>query len=153
MNIKEMFSSLSKNSKIWVVAVALIVGIGLLVFSGASPAESATQGVELSQYARELEEKIAQICSRVVGVSHVSVAVSLRGGFEYVYATDERGNIISSGGSQSGVIVKQKTPEIAGIGIVCVGGGNDAIRERLISLVSAACGVGTNRIYVTEAKK
>ena len=151
MNIKEMFSSLSKNSKIWVVVLALFVGIGLLVFSGSAPDSAGAQSTELSEYARELEEKIEQICSRVAGVSHVSVAVSLRGGFEYVYATDERGNIISSGGS--GAVIKQKTPEIAGIGIVCVGGGNDAIRERLISLVSAACGVGTNRIYVTEAKK
>ena len=151
MNIKEMFSSLSKNSKIWVVAVALLVGIGLLVLSKSPSGEVSSEDTQLSQYARELEEKIEQICSRVQGVSHVSVAVSFRGGFEYVYATDERGNIISSGGS--GAVVKQKTPEIAGIGIVCIGGGNDALRERIISLVSAVCGVGTNRIYVTEAKK
>lgn len=150
MNIKEMFSSLSKNSRLWAVALVLLVGIGLLVFAKAPSAKVASEDTQLMQYAMELEEKIARICSRVAGVSHVSVAVSFRGGFEYVYATDERGNIISSGGS--GSIIKQKTPEIAGVGIVCVGGGNDALRERLISLVSAACGIGTNRIYVTEAK-
>ena len=152
MNIKEMFSSLSKNSRIWIVALALLVGIALLVFAKAPSADTASQQTQFSQYARELEDKIAQICARVQGVSHVSVAVSLRGGFEYVYATDESGNIITSGSSQSGVVVRQKTPEIAGIGIVCVGGGSGAVREKIISLVSAACGVGTNRIYVTEAK-
>lgn len=151
MNIKEMFSTLSKNSKIWVVLTALLVGVGLLVFAKTPSVKVSTEGAELSSYASRLEEKISEICSRVQGVSHVSVAVSFRGGFEYVYATDERGNIISSGGS--GAIVKQKMPEIAGVGIVCVGGGNDALRERIISLVSASCGIGTNRIYVTEAKR
>ena len=111
--------------------------------------------VSLEEYEKELEKKITELCSRVDGVSSVTVAVSLSGGFEYVYATDSSGNpvTVGSGGSASGIILKKKVPEIAGIGIVCRGGGNEAVRNRLVSLISSTYGIGANRVFITEAKK
>ena len=71
-----------------------------------------------------LEAKIRTLCESVDGVSSVNVAVSLDG-----------------------------DGEVVGIGIVCRGGSDPKIQRELLSLVSAACGVGSNRIFITEAQK
>ena len=156
MNVKDIFKKLSPSSKVLMLAAALVLGVALLLFGGGTDQKSsAPDELSTDEYAAELEKKISELCLRVEGVSNVSVAVSLRGGFEYVYATDASGKpvTVGSGSSASGILIRMKTPEIAGIGIVCNGGGNEGVKNRLISLVSAACGVGSNRIFVTEAKK
>lgn len=69
------------------------------------------------------ESKIRAICEKVDGVSDVTVAVRMENG------------------------------EILGVGIVCRGGGNAVIQKKLLELVSAATGLRTNKIYITEAGK
>ena len=56
-----------------------------------------------------------------------------------------------SGSSESPIYLSVKPPGIAGIGVVCDGGGDASVRRELISLLSAAYGVGTNKIYVTAS--
>ena len=157
MSIKEILKKLSPSARFLIIAAALALGVGLLLLGGKgeSGKNDEFDSVSLEEYEKELEKKITELCSRVDGVTNVTVAVSLSGGFEYVYATDSSGKpvTVGSGGSASGIIIKKKVPEIAGIGIVCRGGGNEAVRNRLVSLVSAACGIGANRVFVTEAKK
>ena len=38
---------------------------------------------------------------------------------------------------------------IEGVGVVCVGGNDPAIRRELTELISAACGIRSNKIFVT----
>lgn len=157
MNVKEILKKLSPSARILIIAAALALGIGLLLLGGgdAESHKNEFDSVSLEEYEKELEKKITELCSRVDGVSSVTVAVSLSGGFEYVYATDSSGKpvTVGSGGSASGIIIKKKVPEIAGIGIVCRGGGNEAVRNRLVSLISSTYGIGANRVFITEAKK
>ena len=157
MKLKDLFSKLSPTAKVLLLLAALALGLALLLFGGGDESEGNSLPDEISteEYAAELERKISELCLQVEGVSNVTVAVSLSGGFEYVYATDSSGRpvTVGSGSSASGIILKRKTPEIAGIGIVCSGGGDPNVKNRLVSLISAAYGVGSNRIFVTEAKK
>lgn len=159
MDLKKLFSQIPQKAKLAVFAALLAIGVGLLLLGGSSGekvSDPENMGAEaIAQYERELEKRIAELCKSVKGVSNVTVAVSLEGGFEYVYAKDLDGKIVTvgSGSSASGIILKKETPKIAGVGIVCSGGGDENVKNRLISLVSAAYGVGTNRIFVTEAKK
>ena len=46
--------------------------------------------VSLDAYRQALESRIASICAQVAGAGDVRVIVSLAGGYEYVYATDEK---------------------------------------------------------------
>ena len=79
------------------------------------------------------------------------------GGFEYVYATDIKNGvsdsvqyiIIGSGNDEKLVYLTEKVPRISGIGVVCSGGGDISIQNELISLLSAAFDVPSNKIYVT----
>ncbi len=157
MNIKEIFRKMPPLTRWMLIAAVLALGVGLLLFSGGEdrPSGECSELSEIESYERELEGRIKSLCSSVRGVSNVTVAVTLEGGFRYVYATDENGRpvTVGSGSSASPVILRRETPRLAGVGIVCTGGGDENIKNRLISLISAAYDVGSNRIYITEAKK
>ena len=153
MNIKDKFMKLPQNVKLGVFISLVLLGVLLLIFGGGTKTSSGDlDSEEIAKYKKELEGEITELCRGVRGVGDVRVAVSLSGGFEYVYATDKNGKVVAAG-SESGIVIKKKLPEILGIGIVCTGGGDSTVKNQLISLVSAAYGIGTNRIFVAEAKK
>ncbi len=73
-----------------------------------------------------------------------------------MYATDvkegkENYVILGNGSNASALYLTRSAPQIAGIGVVCQGGGNISIRQELLSLLSATFDVNSNRIYITEA--
>ena len=152
-----MIESLKKNKKIWIIILFAAVGIILLLVGGENTTKTEDKKSEqmLSEYSKDVEEKIKELCSKVKGVSEVSVAVSFESGFEYVYAREDDGDLamIGSGSSKSAVKIKEKMPVISGIGIVCRGGGDPTVQKKLLDLISAAFGISSNKIYIAEAKK
>ena len=153
-----LIENLKKNKRFWLIVVGAVMGIVLLLLGGAdnsTKAEEINNDLALSEYTREVEEKVVEICSRVKGVSNVSVAVSFESGFEYVYAREDNGDVvvIGSGSTKSAVKVKEKMPVIGGIGVVCKGGGDPTVQKKLLDLLSAAFGVSSSKIYIAEAKK
>lgn len=120
---------------------------------------NAASAAELRQYTEALETEIAELCSGVSGVGTVRAAVTLSGGFRYVYAQNSQTTAggavhesyvtVGSGSSEGTVYLSVLPPQIAGIGIVCAGGDNQNVRRELIALLSAAYGIGSNKIYVT----
>ena len=152
-----MIESLKKNKKIWIIILFAAVGIILLLVGGENTTKTEDKKSEqmLSEYSKDVEEKIKELCSKVKGVSEVSVAVSFESGFEYVYAREEDGDLamIGSGSSKSAVKIKEKMPVIGGIGIVCKGGGDPSVQKKLLDLISAAFGISSNKIFIAEAKK
>lgn len=152
-----IFTKLKKNGKLWMVALFGILGVSLLIFSGSYEKSEPTLNEDknrFSEYKSEVEAKILELCSRVEGVDDVSVAISFESGFEYVYATDgDKTLTVGNGSAESAVTVTEKPPTISGIGIVCKGGGNPRIQQKLINLISAAYGISSNKIYIAEAQK
>jgi stage III sporulation protein AG len=154
---KGLLSRLKAEVKPWMFAALALVGVVLLIFGGSEKKEtptSADNGSDLVKYSKEVEAKILELCSKVEGVRNVSVAVSFESGFEYVYATDgDKTLTVGSGSNESAVRVTEKPPTISGVGIVCTGGGDPRIQQKLINLISAAYGISSNKIYITEAQK
>lgn len=146
-----------KGGKLWIILLGGALGIALLLFGGSEnkkDAQTLEEGSQLIEYTAQVEKKILELCSSVEGVKNVSVAVSFESGFEYVYATDgDKTLTVGSGSSESAVRVTEKPPSISGIGIVCTGGGKPQIQQKLINLISAAYGISSNKIYITEAQK
>lgn len=169
-----MFSFLKKSaadgssagSKPWIILLGAVLGVALLLYGGKSSlsqsapdtASSQTRQTEIAEYQAYLEKRVKSLCESVDGVGSVSAIVTLSGGFEAVYATENAGNgedyvILGNGKEASGLLLLQKTPQIVGIGVVCIGADTVAVRTELISLLSASFHVPTNRIYITQAKK
>ena len=161
--------SMKKSGKLAVALLCVAAGAILLLFGNRvgkdtasmpeAPAESSARTVE--EYRAELEALMEGICSRVSGVGEVEVVVTLEGGFSYVYATDKKTTsggetltyvTIGSGDRESLVYLSEKAPAIVGIGVVCSGGMDATVRREVTALLSAAFGVGSNKIYVTGHK-
>ena len=160
---------MKKSGKLAVVLVCLAVGALLLLVGNrvgatpdtATPEPSTDTARAVEEYRAELEDRMEAICSRVAGVGEVEVAVMLEGGFSYVYATDKKTTsagetltyvTIGSGDRETLVYVSETPPAIVGIGVVCTGGMDPTIRREVTALLSAAFGVGSNKIYVTGHK-
>lgn len=160
-------SSLKKSGKLGIILLLVALGALLLLFGSrlggdkestapTVPSEDAARTVEA--YRMELESRMEAICSRVAGVGEVEVVVTLEGGFSYVYATDKKTTsggesltyiTVGSGDRESPVYLTEKAPTILGIGVVCTGGMDATVRREVTALLSAAFGVGSNKIYVT----
>ena len=163
---KEEQKKPAKPGKKKLIFILLGVGIGiflLLLGSGRftkqtvePSAAEPNQTEELEAYRAALEERIADLCAAVEGVSDVRVSVTLSGGFETVYATETRNGIevyatIGSGSSAKALVVARNPPEVVGIGVVCRGGKDAAVRGTLTALLSSAFRVPTNRISIAGA--
>ena len=153
-----MFEKLKKKGKLWIIILGAVAGVFLLLIGNGTNEKKQVETNEakaLEEYSQSVEKKIHEICSRVKGVSNVSVAVSFESGFEYVYAREDNGDvvIVGSGSAKSAVKVKEKMPVIGGIGVVCKGGGDPIVQKKLLDLLSAAFGVSRSKIYIVEAKK
>ena len=110
-------------------------------------------------YARALAGEIEQLCAAAIGSNEVYAVVSLEEGYSYTYATDreqrsEEGSAqssdsyltVGSGSAEKPVLLSTTPPQIRGLGVVCRGGAVN--KNELISLLSAAYDVGSNRIYI-----
>lgn len=160
-------SALKKNGKLWIALVGLLIGAGLLLAGGLAEEKAAPETssdatreerVDIETYRREVEARIRALCACVDGVGDVTVAVSLEGGYAYVYATDVKDTaggmstqyiLVGNGSDEHPVYITQQVPVITGIGVVCGGGSDPAVCRELVSLLSAAFGVGSHKIYVT----
>ncbi len=148
-----------------------VLGVIILLLAGSDNTRDDVKSTgenqgDIDSYTQTLEEKVRNLCEAVGGVSHVSVAITLEGGFEYEYAKnyeygknsygDERREeylVIGSGSNEKCVILRQKLPGIAGVGIVCRGVRDDITRQELLMLVSSTLNIGVNKIYITSADK
>ncbi len=144
------------RKKYLLLGALFLFGLALLFYSGVGSSGEevgeAERTPEAEAYRKELTEEIVQLCRQVKGVGKTTVLVSLSGGYEYVYARDDDGDCLSvgSGSGKQAVVENILPPRISGIGIVCDGGGNAAVREELTALLSAALGIGANKIYITS---
>ncbi len=164
----DFFTYIKNKKNAMLIIVLLIAGLFLLMMPTVNKNTKSLSDNEerLTQYIDGLENKIATLCSKINGVSNVSVTVYLESGFETVYAYNEESKATSnginsekkyvtvgSGNDESMVCIVEKMPAIAGIAVVCKGGGNPIIANQLINLISSAYNVPKNKIYVAEGKK
>lgn len=157
----------------WVVILGA-VGILLLTFSAVKPQNEATaQKAESTakQYCEEIENKLSALLQDMEGVGNCKVYVTLENGVEYVYATEEKNNadyaadgektterndtqtsviLIDGEAGETGLLLTEIQPQIKGVVVVCEGGDNAAIQERVTAVVTTALNISTRRICVTK---
>ena len=153
-----------KSSALMLAAVGIVLGIVILLAGSFESRGSEREGEDTGSaeldakiYEQELEEKIRELCYDVRGVGGVEVMVSLKGGYKTVYAMDAQASSggyrseivkVGSGSNQNGIIIGYENPEIIGVGIVCEGGDDARVRGEIVSLVSAALDISSNKIFV-----
>lgn len=162
---KKALGKLDRRGALIAVVIAATAGILLLLWSSgreSAPTEETKKSniSEIVEYGEYLEGQAKKLCESVKGISSVTVTITLEGGFEQVYATDRQitqsGQSVEyvklgSGSSSKLCATSVRAPTIAGIGISCKGCKDSTTKAELTALLSASFGVGTNKIYITEA--
>ncbi len=152
---------LGKKNVIIFVAFALVGA--LLIYFGARSSDKKEEAVNFenldpAEYAREVEDRVEELCNRVDGAGSAYAVVTLKGGYRAIYAEDSQFGssnsknstvIVGSGSGEKGLLIGYENPEISGIGIVCSGGDNYNVRKNIISVVSSAFNVSSNKIFVS----
>ncbi len=135
------------------VLILVAAGVLLLLFGGmeSTPtAKNATISEETEAYRKSLEGELTALCEKVKGAGKVTLLLTLDGSEEAVYAKDERNGatdyVVSAG---EGLLLYRRHPAVLGVAVVCTGGDRADVRAELTALLSAALGVGSNRIYIT----
>ena len=147
--------SMSKKKKLIVSVVGLCLGVGLLLYGSfgtpAAPVDDTDEITATESYRRQVEDTLTALCGSVRGAGRVEVFVTLSGGYEYIYATDDRGECVTvgSGSSARAVIRSVRAPEIRGVGIVCDGARDPVVAAAITDLVTATLGIGSNRVFIT----
>jgi stage III sporulation protein AG len=166
--ISAWFRNLWKDPKFLKYA-AICAGILILILAvseiggSTSPPKNETAPSEkfsgADAYADILEERLLRIVSEIEGVGKAEILVTVGTTERYIYAKEGKTSgsgsqneivIIDSGGGDEALTEAVTRPEVTGVVIVCEGGDDARVAEKVVMAVKTALGIGASKIYVTE---
>ena len=112
-------------------------------------------------YAAGTEERLCIMLSEIEGVGKAKVMLTITSTEEYVYAeTQKTGSsqsensyvIIDNGSQKEALLKKINNPAVSGVLVVCEGGDDPKVCEKVYIAVSTELNIPTNKIYVAEMK-
>ena len=156
-----------------VIAVGL-AGILLIFVSEMFPAKNTAESKSIptesvatddtDSYKKQIEKELKDVLSQVRGVGECEVMVTVEGTTEYVTkSTDNNGDrtsdryeneivITDNDGKKEALVRKIIKPQICGVVIVCEGGGDIKVNERVLKAVSTVLGISSSKICVEGRK-
>lgn len=149
--------------------VACIFGVVLILLSEIKlPATASKKSAQTDyqQYISILEDKTESIISSIDGVGKCKVMITLQETDENFYAQnlDENTNsgyiskkseyvLYEDNNNDSPVLIKQSFPKVMGVAVVCQGGNDANVKEKIISAVSSLFGISTAKISVSKLNR
>lgn len=127
-------------------------------------------------YKQEVEDSLRDIIASIEGAGATKLYVSVDSGTEYVYAADEKESSGLSSGKDSGgtkndksgskeknyitvrlsdgteqaIILKEIQPTVRGVVVVCEGGGDIQVQQRVLEAVTKALNISSAKVCVTK---
>ena len=172
------YKSLLKSPKL--LMICGICGILLIFLSGLGGEDTTkTEGSDnfsfsTAQYREMLEKDIQDMVISITGSKDVTVVITLESSVKYSYADTKEETTASklegeeqssdnelkegyvtvktADGGEQALLISTEMPEIRGVAIVCEGGDNEVINEKIQNSVSAALNITSKRIYICGRK-
>lgn len=151
------------------IVIACVLGVALILLSELVPSGStkkADDSMDYQEYIVSLEEKTQDIISSIDGVGKCKVMITLCETDESFYASNIEENTDSGhiskkneyvfyedNNNDSPVLIKQAFPKVMGVAVVCQGGDNAFVKERVISAVSSLFGISSAKISVSKISR
>ena len=164
-----------KNPKILViVGIAGMLLICLSSFAGKKTDTKAEpdlvgDSITAEEYCNQLEKNITMLVESITG-GEAKVVITLESGIKYTYADinetvsedkNESGRVTTGSelkqsyitvktadGGEEALLVTTEMPEVRGVAIVCEGGDNEQINEKITNAVTAALNITSKRVYI-----
>lgn len=156
--------------------IAGLCGILLIFLSSVlsrSPADKsegkAASGISAEEYRIALQRDVERIVTEITGDSSPTVMVTLESGMRYSYAdateitsSDSTGStetasrsearsyitVRTSDGGEQALLVAEQMPRIRGVAVICAGGDNEAIADKIYGAITAAFDITTKKVYI-----
>lgn len=116
-------------------------------------------------YKNKIEKELCEMLGNISGVGEVKVMVTISGTTEYEYAQElvkdnnEKSEsyknqyvLIDNNGKKEALIKKINKPTISGVAVVCNGGDDFKVKERIVRAVSTVLGISSNSVCVVPLK-
>lgn len=163
-NIGTFLEKLRKDKKTIFIILIGFLGMVLILFSPSdSKKEKVVDKVETVNYNSDnIQDEVEAMIESIKGAGKTKVYITYESDSEHVYAmnVDEKtdGNdlhykseyIITD--DENGLILKVIYPKVRGVAVICEGGGDPLVKEKIYSVVSALFDISTNKISVTDMK-
>ena len=163
IGISEKISVMFEKYKYVLLVVAL--GLVLMLWPSKKETKPATQAQPQPVQQISITDELCIILSQIRGVGRVRVMVTEQSGAVTLYQTDESGTqdsgssthdsrtvLVSSGGTESGLVKSVSPPVYLGAIVVCQGADDPAVRLAVSQAVSSVTGISTDRISVLKMK-
>ena len=119
------------------VVALVLVGVILMFIPSGSNKEKSEQ-TTLTDYKISAEAELAELCSSIDGVGKCRVSVSFSEGESFRYS-----------GSK---LISSAPPRVFGVTVVCEGGDDDRVKERISDCMTSLFDIGANRVCVLKLK-
>lgn len=161
-SFSDFFSGLKTIRGLPYIIIAAAAGVLLIIWGGyagkSAPDRAAFETaaesgcLDYEKYARELEERVKTLLTGIRGAEGASVMITLKYGGERVYARNEDGiggknYVIIDGDPDTGLLVKQVFPKVAGAAVV-TRGVDAQTKLEIISMLSALLDLPSTNIFV-----
>ena len=159
-----------------VLIAAGIAGMVLILVSSFLPSgekktkTASGEAITAQEYGAQLEKSLSQTVRCITGSKKVQVVVTLESGIRYTYAdihegttanktesdyestSDERKQsyitVRNADGGEQALLVTSEMPEVRGVAIICEGGDDPVLNEKIKNAVTAALNITSKRVYV-----
>ena len=135
--------------------------------------------VSLTRYENELKQNLAEIICSISGAGSTKVMLTMESTVEQVYATDKsvtqkdsnntrqsdtadnkdlstQSTYITvelSDGTQQTVLIKEIQPKVRGVLVVCEGGDNEVVKEKVTDAVTKMLDISSSKVSVAPLAK
>lgn len=158
------------NKSVYFIFLLGALGILLITLSDLFPEKSNENGNpdtenRFESYNQEeiLENRIEEIISKISGAGKTSVMVTFDSSKEYFYAKDssEDSNpeekkreyefvVIEDNDGEKPIVIKSEEAKIRGVLVICEGGDNPSVREKIIEALCALLDIPSNCVSVAK---
>lgn len=170
--IKDYILKISNGNdkKIKIIVAIGLIGIILISTSDffdndKSKKTNDTNTFDYVEYNKTLESKLTDIMSSIDGVGRCNVMITLENSAESIYATDNEIKtdnnslnkkdeyvLYNTDNGETPVLLKEKLPRVQGVTVICDGGDDNKIKEKIVEAVTALFNISSSRVSVSKLK-
>ncbi len=139
MNKKINFKQIYESPKFTKIAVVVgVCAIALIFLSSYIDISAFNKSVDTDEYCAKLEESLLSVVTQIEGVGNAKIFLTMDDNGENIYLnnTDTKTQSI--------------TPVVRGVVIVCDGGDDPVVINRVMSAVTKSLDISSNKVCVTK---
>ncbi len=140
LNIPKLLKNDKAVKILVVIGFFLIILIFLADLFGGESKDGKTPDInnDTVAYIDTLEQRLCDIVAEIEGAGRVKIMLTLENLDENVYSERET------------AVKTTKTPVVRGVAVICEGGGDLVIKEKIVETVSKVLGISSARVCVTH---